>query len=213
MLALGALQLVAIVVAYLLGAIPFGYLMGRVLKHDDIRHYGSGATGGTNVLRVMGWGPALGTAALDILKGAVAVWLGAFVDRLTGGGLFGAPGWTAALCGVAAVAGHSWPIYLGFRGGKSVATGGGGLLVFAPVTILYALPVFILTVALTRYVSLASLLTTLTAVVVIFLMHDPASIEFWVVCTALIIIYRHNANIKRLLAGKESRFGQKVTPR
>ena len=213
MLASGLLQLAAIAASYLLGAIPFGYLMGRLLRRDDIRHYGSGATGGTNVLRVLGWRPALATAGLDILKGSAAVWLGILVGRFVPGGFLQGPGWTAALCGLAAVAGHSWPVYLGFRGGKSVATGGGALLVFAPAAILYALPVFIITAAFTRFVSLASLLATVAAMIAVLAGSAPVSVKFWVVGTALIVFYRHHTNIKRLLSGKESRFGQRVAPR
>ena len=204
-------SLAAVVAAYLMGAIPFGYLMGRWAKGVDIRRFGSGATGGTNVLRLLGWGPALLTALLDLAKGTAATLLGIFVERWAGTpfGLPG-PGWLAAFCGLAAVVGHSWPVYLGFKGGKSVATGAGSMLALFPLYIFLGLPVFLATVALTRYVSLGSILATLTITLLVLFRQPLLSYKVWVLGTALIIIYRHNANIKRLLAGTESRFGQRV---
>lgn len=201
----------AVVAAYLIGAIPFGYLMGRWAKGVDIRRYGSGATGGTNVLRVLGWGPALLTALLDAAKGTVATLLGLFMERWTWNA-FGLPGtgWLAALCGLAAVAGHSWPVYLGFKGGKSVATGAGSMLALFPLYILIGLPVFLATVALTRFVSLGSILATLTITLLVLFRQPLLSYKVWVLGVALIIIYRHNANVRRLLAGTEHRFGQRV---
>lgn len=204
-------QLGAVLAAYLVGAIPFGYLMARLVKGVDIRRYGSGATGGTNVLRVLGWGPALTTAVLDLLKGTGATLLGAYVEHRFGAfpGLPG-PGWTASLCGLAAVAGHSWPVYLGFKGGKSVATGAGSMVALFPAYILIGLPVFLVTVALTRFVSLGSILATAVVSIVVLVWQTPLAYKVWAVGVALIVIYRHNANIKRLLSGTESRFGQRV---
>lgn len=201
----------AVAAAYLIGAIPFGFLMGLWAKGVDIRRYGSGATGGTNVLRVLGWGPALVTALLDMAKGTVATLLGLFVERWVGNALgLPGPGWLAAFCGLAAVAGHSWPIYLGFKGGKSVATGAGSMLALFPFHIFLGLPVFLLVVALTRYVSLGSVVATLAMALLVVFGQPLLSYKVWVLGTALIVIYRHNANIKRLLAGTESRFGQRV---
>ncbi|MCL5676505.1 MAG: glycerol-3-phosphate 1-O-acyltransferase PlsY [Firmicutes bacterium] len=201
----------AVAAAYLIGAIPFGFLMGLWAKGVDIRRYGSGATGGTNVLRVLGWGPALTTALLDAAKGTVATLLGVYLDHGTAApfGLPG-PGWLAAFCGLAAVAGHSWPIYLGFKGGKSVATGAGSMLALFPFYIFLGLPVFLLVVALTRFVSLGSILSTLTITLLVIFRQPLLSDKVWALGIALIVIYRHNANIKRLLAGTESRFGQRV---
>lgn len=208
------LQLLAVIAAYLLGAIPFGYVLGRLVKSVDIRSYGSGATGGTNVLRVLGWGPALATAVLDISKGTAATLIGVGLDRAMPAP-FGLPGtgWMASLCALAAVAGHSWPVYLRFRGGKSVATGAGSLLAVIPMAIAYALPVFVLTVAATRFVSLASLLATLAAVLYVVLRATPVSYKVWIIGIGLIVFYRHNANIKRLLTGRENRFGKRVDPK
>jgi len=204
-------QLGAVLAAYLLGAIPFGYLMARLVKGVDIRRFGSGATGGTNVLRVLGWGPALATAVLDLLKGTGATLLGTYVENRFGAfpGLPG-PGWTASLCGLAAVAGHSWPVYLGFKGGKSVATGAGSMLGLFPAYLLIGLPIFLATVALTRFVSLGSILATGLVSLIVLIRQPWLSYKVWALGVAFIVVYRHNANIKRLLAGTESRFGQRV---
>lgn len=184
---------------YLLGSIPLGYLMGR-LRGIDVRNYGSGATGGTNVLRTLGWGFAIFTALGDIFKGTLAVYLG---QQLGGD-------WAAAIAGLSAVLGHSYPVWLGFRGGKSVATGGGAVLYFMPVPVLIGVLLLVGTVALTKYVSLGSLVAAASLVVATFITGQPAPVKVMTLLAVAIVYIRHWQNIQRLLAGKENKFGQKA---
>ncbi len=196
--------LVAAIIGYLLGSLPTGYLMGR-LYGLDIRQYGSGATGGTNVLRTVGRIPAAVTAVVDVLKGTLAVWI---AMRYLGGG------WGLAIAGIGALIGHSYPVWLRFRGGKSVATGAGVVLPFAWLPVLIGLGVFVLVVAATRYVSLGSILATLTVGVIVVLspVQTPAG-KVLILAALLVIIWRHRSNLQRLLQGKENKLGQKAKSR
>ena len=196
--------LVAAIIGYLLGSLPTGYLMGR-LYGLDIRQYGSGATGGTNVLRTVGRIPAAITAVIDVLKGTLAVWI---AMRYLGGG------WGLAIAGIGALIGHSYPVWLRFRGGKSVATGAGVVLPFAWLPVLIGLGVFVLVVAATRYVSLGSILATLTVGVIVVLspVQTPAG-KVLILAALLVIIWRHRSNLQRLLQGKENKLGQKAKSR
>ena len=196
--------LVAAIIGYLLGSLPTGYLMGR-LYGLDIRQYGSGATGGTNVLRTVGRIPAAITAVIDVLKGTLAVWI---AMRYLGGG------WGLAIAGIGALIGHSYPVWLRFRGGKSVATGAGVVLPFAWLPVLIGLGVFALVVAATRYVSLGSILATLTVGVIVVLspVQTPAG-KVLILAALLVIIWRHRSNLQRLLQGKENKLGQKAKSR
>ena len=196
--------LVAAIIGYLLGSLPTGYLMGR-LYGLDIRQYGSGATGGTNVLRTVGRIPAAVTAVVDVLKGTLAVWI---AMRYLGGG------WGLAIAGIGALIGHSYPVWLRFRGGKSVATGAGVVLPFAWLPVLIGLGVFVLVVAATRYVSLGSILATLTVGVIVVLspVQTPAG-KVLILAALLVIIWRHRTNLQRLLQGEENKLGQKAKSR
>ena len=194
-------MIAAILGAYLIGAIPIGWLVARAFGVGDIRRHGSGTIGATNVLRTLGWLPAVVTLLGDVLKGYAAVVLAA---RLTGG----APTAVAAAA-VAAVAGNCWSVFLGFRGGKGVATGLGALLTLVPWATLAALPVFIVIVASFRYVSLGSLLGALCVPLGAAVLGYPLAYVLAALAVALIIVGRHHANIGRLLAGTESRLGQK----
>ena len=191
----------AILGAYLIGAIPLGWLVARAFGVGDIRRHGSGTIGATNVLRTLGWVPAIVTLLGDVAKGYLAVVLAA---RLTGGD----PAAVAAAA-VAAVAGNCWSVFLGFRGGKGVATGLGALLRLAPWPTLAALPVFLVIVASFRYVSLASLLATVCVPLGAAVLGYPRASVVAAAAVAAIIIGRHHANIARLRAGTESRLGQK----
>ena len=179
-------------VAYLLGATPSGYLAGR-LKGIDIRQHGSGSTGATNVLRTLGKGPALAVFLVDVLKGAAAVglacWFTAWLFSVAPPGgldLQTLLPWAASLAGLAALLGHSRSIWLGFSGGKSVATGLGVLLAL----------------------SLSSILAALAAVVLALTLGQPLPHLLLVIAGGLYVIARHRANIQRLLAGTEPRLGQ-----
>ena len=196
------------VLSYLLGSIPVGYLLVRIFKKEDIRAIGSGNIGATNVLRSGGKGLGAATFLLDAGKGALAVALGAwFASSLL-------PSWpvrsVGALAALFAVLGHMFPVWLKFQGGKGVATGFGVFLVIAPLAALAAIGLFILIVLFTRYVSLASILGAASfPVFAWFFVHGEKPLFFVAVqvFVSLLVIIKHHANIGRLLAGTERRFG------
>lgn len=190
----------AVLGAYLVGAVPIGWLVARASGVTDIRRHGSGTIGATNVLRTAGRWPAILTLLGDVLKGYVAVVLGTAL----GGD---EPG-VAATATVAAVVGNCWSVFLGFRGGKGVATGLGALLRVIPLATLAAMPVFVAVVATTRFVSLGSLLAALCVPLGAWLLGYPPGSTVAALAVALIVVGRHHANIARLLAGTESRLGQ-----
>ena len=195
------MNLLAVLTAYLVGAVPVGWLVARAFGVSDIRRQGSGNIGATNVLRTLGRGPAVVTLLADVLKGYLAVILGA---ALSGG----EPGITAVAT-VAAVVGNCWSVFLGFRGGKGVATGLGALLRTVPLATLAALPVFVAVVATTRYVSLGSLLAAACVPLGAVMLGYPQASAVAALAVAIIVIARHHANIARLRAGTESRLGRR----
>ncbi len=208
---LGACLLIA-AVTYLLGSIPTGYLLVRIFRHEDIRSVGSGNIGATNVLRSGGKGLGAATFLLDMLKGSGAVWIGGLIGSLLipDASLRSVQA-LAALC---AVLGHMFPVWLKFRGGKGVATGFGVFLVAAPLAALAAISVFILVLILSRYVSLASILgAACFPVFAYFMVKGPKPAVYVAVqcAVALLIIVKHHQNIRRLIAGTESRFGATKT--
>ncbi len=182
-----------------MGAIPIGYLVARILG-VDIRRRGSGNIGATNVLRTAGWTPAVATLLADIAKGYLATWLG---SRAGSG-----PGWAGAAA-VLAVAGNCWPVFLGFRGGKGVATGLGAFLRITPWALVPAAAVWAALIASFRFVSLASICAVAGLPVAILALGYPPALALAGLAVAIIIVARHHQNIARLLAGKESRFGQR----
>lgn len=193
---------VVVVGGYLIGAIPSGVLVGR-LRGVDPRSGGSGRTGTTNAIRTLGPGLAALVAALDVGKGIAAV--------LLANALGPAP-WAGALAGVAAVIGHVRSVFIGFHGGRGVATGGGVMLVLAPLAILVAIPELITIIATTRLVSLASLsaATTVAIVTIVLYLVGGAGVEVVVAAVAIgvIVVIAHFDNIGRLLDGTERRFGR-----
>lgn len=193
--------------AYLLGSIPWGLIAGRIRRGIDVRQYGSGSTGMTNVMRTLGPGVALLVLLGDVSKGVSAILL----SRLLSGG----PS-LEALAATLAVAGHNWPVYSGFRGGRGIATGVGGLLTLSPVSGLIAIGVFLLPVAVTRLVSLGSILAVLSAMVTIPLFVAAGGLPWqyivYVAVAGSLIIWQHRGNIRRLLRGTERRLGQRVDP-
>ena len=201
-------------VAYLLGSIPFGYLLVRAFRGHDIRESGSGNIGATNVARSA---PGLGllTLALDAGKGALAVVAALAVMGYAERGSFTGFTWeaqaqpAAALAALCAVAGHVFPPWLKFRGGKGVATGAGAFFVLVPKTILAALAVFLLVVIAFRYVALASIAAVAAVPVLAYLTRssDSAPAALGAMCaTAVLVVARHVGNLRRLLAGSEPRF-------
>jgi acyl phosphate:glycerol-3-phosphate acyltransferase len=193
-------RVLAVVTAYLVGAVPIGWLVARAFGVSDIRRHGSGTIGATNVLRTLGRLPAILTLLADVGKGYLAVMVGA--------GLGGGDPVVVAASTVAAVIGNCWSVFLGFRGGKGVATGLGALLPTVPLATLAALPVFVAVVATTRYVSLGSLLAAACVPLGAVMLRYPASYAVAALAVAGIVIARHHANIARLRAGTESRLGQ-----
>jgi glycerol-3-phosphate acyltransferase PlsY len=194
--------------AYLFGSFPTGYLLVRLFRHQDIRQSGSGNIGATNVLRSGGKGLGAVTFLLDVLKGSAAVWLGGFVGVLL---LPHCPlRDLQSLAALFAVLGHVFPVWLRFHGGRGVSTGFGAFLVAAPLAALAAISVFALVLVFTRYVSLASILGAASfPVFACFLVRGDRPLFYIAVqfAVALLIIARHYQNIRRLLAGTESRLG------
>ena len=184
------------IVAYLLGSTPFGYLIVRGKSGADIRETGSGGTGATNVSRRIGRVAGVLTLLLDAAKGCVAVLI---AKAVTG------DDWMIAVAAIAALVGHIFPVWLGFRGGKGVATGVGIFLVLAPIALLCAGVVFVAIVVLTRYVSLGSITAAILIPVLVWLQFDSQSLLAAAVVAALLIVFAHRGNIQRLAAGTESR--------
>jgi glycerol-3-phosphate acyltransferase PlsY len=190
-----------VVMAYLLGAIPFGLLVGRIEKGIDIRRHGSGNIGTSNVLRTVGKRAALLTLAGDLLKGYLPV--------LAGASLGISELWLAA-AGVSTVIGHSWSVYIGFRGGKGVATSFGAALALMPGIAGLTLLVYLAVAGLTRYTSLAALIGSASMLLWVHLLKaSPGRVLFAAACTILIYI-RHRENVRRLINGNERKIGQRV---
>jgi glycerol-3-phosphate acyltransferase PlsY len=187
----------AVIVAYLIGSIPFGYLIVRGKIGADIRQTGSGGTGATNVSRRAGKVAGVVTLALDALKGAAAVLI---ARALTGND------WVLAMAAIAVLVGHIFPVWLGFRGGKGVATGAGVFLVVAPVALLLAGIVFLAIVFLTRYVSLGSMVAAATIPLFVWLLSGSQPLLLAAILSALLIVFAHRGNIGRLAHGTESQF-------
>ncbi len=190
--------------AYLLGSIPFGYLIVRWERGIDVRSTGSGGTGATNVMRNLGVAGFIATFVLDVGKGMIAVLL---ASRLSSGN----PRWIAA-SSVAAILGHCFPVWLKFRGGKGVATGVGVFLALAPLQVALVLIIFAIVVAIWRYISLGSIVATAAfPLLVYFMEHAPLPIVLGAAGSAAIIIAMHHANIRRLVSGTESKVERKKT--
>jgi glycerol-3-phosphate acyltransferase PlsY len=216
-----------VIIAYLLGSIPFGYLIVRVTTGGDVRATGSGGTGATNVSRRAGKTAGVITLLLDALKGAAAVVLASWlfdvplwqsyipphIETFANGGLsLQQANWCVAAAAIAAIVGHMFPVWLGFRGGKGVATGVGVFVCLAPSAVAFAGLIFILVVWLTRYISLGSIIAAVTIPLSVWLQNSlrPGN-QFAPVMTAatvcaILIVFAHRANIRRLMQANESKF-------
>lgn len=193
------MPLLILVVDYLIGAIPFGYLIVKLRTGKDVRGYGSGNIGATNVLRTMGRAAGVVTLLLDIAKGFVAVWL---MARVGAHDLF----WMSAAA-LAVMAGHAFPVFLKFKGGKAVASFIGAFLFLTPVPLLAVVAVFVIVVAVTRYISLGSVIAAGTFPLGVWLiMHPPWPVWTAALIAGAFIVYRHRANIERIRAGNEHVF-------
>ena len=199
-----------IVLGYLIGAIPFGVIIGKLARGIDVRQYGSGSMGATNVLRIISVRAGIIALAADLAKGAAAValaWL-----------IFASPSamtaWGQVAGGCAAVIGHCWPVYVKFQGGRGVTTGLGALLTMFWPAGLICIAIFATVVGLSRYVSLGSMLAALGAIAVIitFALLDQADFAYIIygVVAAAVVFFRHRGNIQRLLAGREPKLGERA---
>jgi glycerol-3-phosphate acyltransferase PlsY len=188
-----------LITAYLIGSIPFGFLLVKLRTGGDVRKTGSGNIGATNVLRTTGWTIAVVTLLLDIGKGFVAVWLtGRFTD--------GSAPWMSAAA-LAVMAGHAYPIFLRFQGGKAVASFIGAFLYLTPIPLLAALVVFVIAVSASRYISLGSVLAAGTFPLGVWLiLHPPLPILLASLIAGAFIVYRHRANLQRIRNGNEHVF-------
>lgn len=181
--------------SYFLGSFPTGLVIVYLLKKVDVRDYGSGNIGATNVARVVGKKWAAFVFAADALKGALCTWLGASISSTF-----------AILCGLSSIVGHNWSIYLKGRGGKGVATTAGVVAVLTPLPLLLSLLSFSLITLLTRYVSLGSLSSALFYVFMVHLFYKDKMLQSFSMLLCAMIFLRHAANIKRLLKGREHKF-------
>lgn len=184
--------------AYLLGSIPCGYLVGTWSKGLDIRKYGSGNIGTTNAFRILGKGPGTLVLLGDVLKGAIAVLVAEYFTSEA----------VALFAGLTAMAGHNWPIFLGFKGGRGVATGAGVILALSPLGVLLLLLIWVLTILITRYVSVGSIVAAAAAPFVLGLVGQSWLLAFFGLLAGAGVIYRHKANIDRLRIGTEPKIGQ-----
>ena len=190
--------LLAAAIAYVLGAIPFGYLLVKWTTGRDVRSGGSGNIGATNVLRTTGRAAGIATLLLDIGKGYLAVWI---AGRLSNQGVM-------AMCAatLAVMAGHAFPVFLHFKGGKAVASFVGAFLGLTPLALGAVLVVFVVVVAWTRYISMASVVSAATFPLAVWLMQKDLTMLATALIAGTFIIYKHSSNIQRLRAGSESVF-------
>lgn len=188
------MPLTVVIGSYLIGAIPTGLIVVRLLSGEDIRRHGSGNIGTVNVLRVAGPATAVVVLAVDIVKGLVPILLALRAE---------APAWVVVLGGLAAIAGHNWSIFLGFQGGKGIATSFGVMLGLSWAAAAVAAAVWLVTVAVTRYSSLGSLLAVVSVPITLWRLRQPEEYVSFGVIAALFAIYRHRANLQRLVAGTE----------
>ena len=188
-------------VGYILGGIPFSFLLGK-LRGVDIRKIGSGNIGATNLARACGKGWGITGFLLDAGKGWVGVWIGGNIALLLGGSQV----WGGILGGVGSILGHNWTPFLRFRGGKGVATSAGVFLGLAPLPLLLSVGVWMVIFFISGYVSLASILSGISLPLWMFYFGLPIPLKILGIITTLLIIYRHRENIRRLLQGKELKF-------
>jgi len=194
-------EIAALVASYLLGAIPTSYLAGKLFKRIDLREHGSKNLGATNVYRIMGWRYAIPVGIFDVAKGALPVLiLGPAASPL---------GWFPLLCGVLAVVGHVFSVFVGFKGGKGVATSAGVVLGLAPMAVGICLVVWALIVWVSGYVSLGSVVAAGVFPALVWVLYPARREDIWLfVLLAAVIIWMHRANLRRLAAGTENRFGR-----
>ncbi len=195
-------QVLILVGSYILGCIPFGLIVGKLWRGVDIRNYGSGNIGATNVLRALGPGPAAIVFTLDVLKGLAPV----LVAQM----LFPSAAGIAVACGMISILGHSLSIFLRFRGGKGVATSLGVFIGLDWRVALIGFACWAVVVALTKYVSVGSILAAVAIPIAMFHFHPEMSYRIFALVAGVFVIVKHRSNMARLMHGKELRWGQKV---
>jgi glycerol-3-phosphate acyltransferase PlsY len=212
--------IIVVVLSYLVGSIPISIIVAKAIKGIDIRNYGSGNAGGTNVVRVLGWGPGVFVILFDALKGFLAavvlsrLFYGHF--PLDNGTPFSDFTVVQIIAGISAILGHTWTVFAGFKGGKGIATAAGMLIGIAPIEVAITAGVFAVVVASSRYVSLGSVSAAVAFPLAMFVranVFDVAtryyhSMIFFSIAISGFLIYNHRANIGRLLRGQENRLGQ-----
>ena len=194
-------MMIAVIAGYLIGSIPFALVLARRWGTADLRTIGSGNLGAANVMRVSGVTPGVLVAVLDLAKGAASV---ALAQRVRPDGA------TAALAGFAAIMGHIYPVWLRFKGGKGVATACGVFSVLTPAVVPPVLTIFLATVALTKYISLGSLLATIALPPIAYAIGSPPPSVFAAIAASVVIVIRHRSNLVRLRTGTERRIGVRV---
>lgn len=209
--------ILSFILSYLIGSLPFGYILGKLAKGVDVRDYGSGKMGATNVLRTMGLGAGLLAFSLDVAKGAMAVYLSGWImgkavpQSENADFLFYL---ARAGGGMAAIIGHNWPVYLSFRGGRGVLTTLGAFLVLSPVSALGATLMGFAVIALWRFVSLGSLIGSLWLVLMtsFFFLSRVLPVEYLIlsIISFLLIFFQHRDNLSRLIKGTERKLGKKA---
>jgi acyl phosphate:glycerol-3-phosphate acyltransferase len=192
-----------LVASYLLGAVPTSFIVAKLVRGIDLREQGSRNLGATNVYRVLGWRYAIPVGIFDVAKGAIPVWF--FGPQIPQWSLF------PLLCGIVAVVGHVFSVFVGFKGGKGVATASGVVLGLAPWAFLVVMIVWAVLVRFTGYVSLGSVVSAAVFPLAAYLLHDSRGpVLFIEIALALFIIWKHRTNLQRLAAGTENRFGRRT---
>jgi glycerol-3-phosphate acyltransferase PlsY len=191
----------ALLLSYFLGSISFGYIAGRLFRGVDIRNFGSGNTGTTNILRTLGTGPAILVLLLDAGKGWTAIYLARYLTDIP---------LVVIFAGIAVVVGHNWPVFFGFRGGRGIATSIGVVAGLAPTVILIATIIGVTVIALTRYVSLGSIIGSVMIPFLMVVFRKPIEFQLFGLALSLLAVWRHRENISRLLNGSENKLGSKV---
>ena len=194
-----------ILASYLIGAFPTSYLVGKLVRGIDLREHGSGNLGATNTFRVLGWTAAVPVFIVDTVKGLIPT---AFFPRWDGAP---EPTWAIGY-GAAAIIGHVFSIYVGFKGGKGVATASGVFLALAPVAVGVGMAVWVAVLSITGYVSLASVLAAVVVPMVVLIVQGVGPVFGLALAIGVFVIFAHRANIKRLLRGEEHRFRRKTEP-
>lgn len=203
------INIISPVISYFIGSIPFGFIIARVAKGIDIRQAGSGNPGATNVWRVMGKKYGILVFILDMMKGFLPVLIFDYVTSGQSRSLY------TILCGAGVILGHTFPVFLGFKGGKAAATGCGVFLWLAPLPLFISVAAWLLTTFISRYVSLGSMVSTVVLVISIILLNNEPfgsglSLTLFSIFISLFLIFRHKSNIKRIINGTENKIGRKT---